>query len=77
MAFQARLKPNYVAHYPGLNGVNWYDVEPLWPGLKERTTNLLGQRLARLKTGTGHITVIAEHCDVRELKETAGSSAGS
>jgi len=76
MAFQARLKSRYVAHYPGLNGVNWYEVEHLWPGLKERTTNLLGQRLARLKTGTGHITVIAEHCDVRELRETATSDHG-
>jgi hypothetical protein len=68
--FQARLKSQYVAHYPGLNGVSWYEVEPLWVGLKERSTNLLGQRLARLKTGTSHITVIAEHCEVRELKGT-------
>ena len=77
MAFQARLKSNYVSHYPGLNGVSWYDVEALWPGLKARPTNLLGQRLARLKTGAGHITVIAEHCDVRELRESAGHAAES
>lgn len=75
MAFQARLKPQYVSHYPGLNGVNWYDVEPLWSGLKERSTNLLGQRLVRLKTGAGHITVIAEHCDVRQLTDPAASTA--
>ena len=75
MAYQARLKSQYVAHYPGLNGVLWYDVEPLWPGLKERATNLLGQRLARLKTGSGHITVIAEHCDVRERQEPATAPA--
>ena len=43
MAFQARLKSQYVAHYPGLNGVTWFDVEPLWAGLKERSTNLLGR----------------------------------
>ena len=66
MAFQARLKSQYVSNYPGLNGVSWYDVEPLWTGLKERSTNLLGQRLARLKTASGHVTVIADHCDVRE-----------
>jgi hypothetical protein len=76
MAFQARLKSQYVAHYPGLNGVNWYEVEPLWVGLKDRTTNLLGQRLARLKTQSGHITVIAEHCDLRELKATATATEG-
>lgn len=73
MPFQARLKSQYVAHYPGLNGVNWYEVEPLWAGLKERSTNLLGQRLVRLKSGPSHITVIAEHCDVRELKGTTAA----
>lgn len=71
MAFQARLKPQYVSQYPGLNGVSWYEVEPLWTGLKERSTNLLGQRLARLKLGAGHITVIAEHCDLREFRESS------
>ena len=76
MAFQARLKPQYVAHYPGLNGVSWYDVEPLWTGLKERSTNLLGQRLARLKLGTNHITVIAEHCDLRQMQDPAGTPTG-
>jgi hypothetical protein len=75
MAFQARLKSQYVAHYPGLNGVSWYEVEPLWAGLKERSTNLLGQRLVRLKLGTNHITVIAEHCDLRQLEDTAGTTA--
>lgn len=68
MAFQARVKPEFVKQYPGLNGVTWYEVEPLWSGLKERSTNLLGQRLARLKTGSSHVTVIADHCDVRELR---------
>jgi len=75
MAFQARLKPQYVSTYPGLNGVSWYEVEPLWTGLKERSTNLLGQRLARLKTANGHVTVIADHCDVRSLSESAGAPA--
>jgi hypothetical protein len=55
--------------------VNWYEVEPLWAGLKDRTTNLLGQRLARLKLGAGHVTVIAEHCDLRQVQDTADSAA--
>ena len=75
MAFQARLKSQHVAHYPGLNGVAWYDVEPLWAGLKERSTNLLGQRLVRLKLGTNHITVIAEHCDLRQMEDIVGTAA--
>ncbi|HEU4570087.1 MAG TPA: hypothetical protein VFS07_05890 [Gemmatimonadales bacterium] len=69
MAHQARLKSQYAKQYPGLNGVTWYDVDPLWPGLKERTTNLMGQRLARLKTNTGHVTVLAEHCDIRTVEK--------
>ncbi|HWA40376.1 MAG TPA: hypothetical protein VG712_02130 [Gemmatimonadales bacterium] len=75
MAFQARLKPQFVSRYPGLNGVSWYDVEPLWAGLKERSTNLLGQRLARLKTGNGHVTVVAEHCDLREHRASSAVDA--
>ena len=75
MAFQARVKSQFVAHYPGLNGVSWYDVEPLWAGLKDRTTNLLGQRLVRVKFGTGHVTVIADHCDLRQVQDTADSTA--
>ncbi|MEO6067830.1 MAG: hypothetical protein ABJB33_06505 [Gemmatimonadota bacterium] len=76
MAYQARIKPQFVAHYPGLNGVSWYDVEPLWTGLKERSTNLLGQRLARLRTGAGHITVIAEHCDLRQPQDPVNTPTG-
>lgn len=77
MSFQARVKPEHVKKYPGLNGLTWYDVEPLWTGLKERSTNLLGQRLARLKTGTNHVTVVAEHCDMRERRESSSATSAA
>lgn len=64
--FQARLKPQFSKKYPGVNAVTWYDVDPLWPGLTERNTNLLGQRLTRLVTGSDHTTVLAEHLDFRD-----------
>lgn len=64
--YQARLKPQFAQKYPGLNSVTWYDVEPLWPGLTDRNTNLLGQRMTRLRTGKDHTTAMAEHLDFRE-----------
>ena len=65
-AYQARLKPQFAKQYEGLNSVTWYDVEPLWPGVTERNTNLLGQRLARLKGPKEHVTALAEHLEFRE-----------
>ncbi|HEU4763107.1 MAG TPA: hypothetical protein VFS28_00535 [Gemmatimonadales bacterium] len=73
-ALQARLKPQFSAKYPGLNAVTWYDVDPLWPGLTERNTNLLGQRLTRLKTPREHTTVLAEHLEFRPRPSRATES---
>jgi hypothetical protein len=63
--FQARLKPQFAKQYHGLNSVTWYDVDPLWAGVTERSTNLLGQRLARLRGPKEHVTVLAEHVEFR------------
>ena len=64
--FQARLRPQFASKYAGLNSVTWYDIDPLWAGVTERNTNLLGQRMTRLKTGDDHTTVLAEHLEFRE-----------
>ena len=64
--YQARLKPQFAQKYTGLNSVTWYEVDPLWPGLTDRNTNLMGQRMTRLRTGKDHTTVLAEHLDFRE-----------
>lgn len=64
--FEARLKPQFAKQYEGLNSVTWYEVAPLWAGVTERATNLLGQRLARLKGPREPVTVLAEHVEFRE-----------
>ncbi|MGH7531745.1 MAG: hypothetical protein ACREL4_00520 [Gemmatimonadales bacterium] len=74
---QARLKPQFAQKYTGLNSVTWYDVEPLWPGLTDRNTNLLGQRMTRLRTGKDHTTVLAEHLDFRERPSRASGKAAA
>ena len=70
--FQARLRPEFRLQYPELNLAAWYDVEPLFPGLTDRRVNLFGQRVARLKLGSGHREVIAEHLEFRNKEEAAG-----
>jgi hypothetical protein len=69
--FQARLKPEFRLQYPELNLAAWYDVDPLFPGLTDRRVNMSGQRVTRLKLGSGHREVIAEHLEFRP-REDAG-----
>jgi len=70
--FQARLRPEYRLQYPELNLAAWYDVDPLFPGLPERRVNMFGQRVARLKLGSGHRGVVAEHLEFRPTDGAAG-----
>lgn len=58
---RARVKPMDSLHYPGLSIHQWYDVAPLWPGVTQRTQNLLGERLARIETPNGPTMVKAAH----------------
>lgn len=73
--YQARVKPQFAKKYTGLNSVTWYEVEPLWPGLTDRNTNLMGQRMTRLRTGKDHTTVLAEHLDFRERPRRSTGTA--
>lgn len=73
---QARLRAQHKHHYPELKADAWYDVAPLWPGLRERMTNLAGERLTRLRLGrTGSITVRAEHLEFRPAPGSASGAA--
>ena len=63
--FQARIKPEHRLRYPGLNAVTWYDVAPLFPGVTHRSKNMKGDRIARLETGRGTVSVLAEHLEFR------------
>lgn len=75
---QARVKPEHRYFYPELRQDVWYDVAPLWPGLRERMTTLAGDRLTRLRVGrTEHVTVRAEHLEFRPAPGTgSGASQG-
>jgi hypothetical protein len=65
MEFEARLKEEHRRKHPELNAYRWYPVVPLWPGLTQRTRNMAGQRLARLKTAHDFTMVLAEHLEFR------------
>jgi hypothetical protein len=71
--FQARLKTEHRSRHPELRGHQWYDVVPLWPGMKKRTHNLAGERLARLRTPQDFIMVPSSHLEFREV--AAGEKA--
>lgn len=66
---RARVKPMDSMHYPGLSINNWYPVSPLWPGVTQRMTNLLGERLARIETPSGPTTVKASHFEFEYLDD--------
>ena len=70
-SFQARLRPEYRLQYPELNLAAWYDVEPLFPGLTERRVNMFGQRVTRIKLGSGHREIVAEHLEFRSSDQAA------
>lgn len=65
MPFQARIKPEYLVQHPDLSAGIWYDIVPIFPGLPERTLNMAGQRLTRIKTRRGFLTLLADHLEVR------------
>jgi hypothetical protein len=76
MEFEARLKPEYRRKHPDLNPQRWYPVVPLWPGVTQRTQNMSGQRLARLKTAHDFTMVLAEHLEFRTRKSGETEAAG-
>jgi hypothetical protein len=74
--FQARLKPEHTKRYPELKAWLWYDVEPLWPGLRTRMVNLEGERISRLRLDEGmHALVRAAHLEFRPGQEEEATPA--
>jgi hypothetical protein len=65
--YEARIKDQHRREYPELKWNAWYEVKPLWPGMRKRTTNLAGERLTRLKTAHDYIMVRAAHLEFREI----------
>ncbi|MGH7508938.1 MAG: hypothetical protein ACREMZ_05665 [Gemmatimonadales bacterium] len=76
MRFEARLKPEYRHEHPELSGYRWYPVVPLWPGLTQRTRNMSGQRLARLKTAHDYTMLRADHLEFRTRPSGEAEAAG-
>jgi hypothetical protein len=73
--YQARLKPEFRLKHPDLNIGVWYDVVPLFPGLRERRLNFIGDRMARLRVTGDFREVAAEHMEFRELPDAASADA--
>lgn len=76
MEFEARLKPEHRRDHPDLSGFRWYPVMPLWPGLTQRTQNMSGQRLARLKTAQDFVMIRADHLEFRARGSGENEAAG-
>jgi hypothetical protein len=73
---EARLREEYKRMYHDIDSKNWYQVVPIFPGVTQRMVNMAGERLARLATPRGFITMRADHLEFRsavDSKTPAGS----
>jgi hypothetical protein len=65
MPVQARLREEHKRRYSDLDGTAWYHVVPIFPGVTQRMVNMAGERLARLATPRGFMTIRADHLEFR------------
>jgi hypothetical protein len=70
---QARLKEEHRRRYLDLDPNVWYQVVPIFPGVTQRMVNMAGERLARLATPRGFVTLRAEHLEFRSAESDAKS----
>ena len=73
--YQARLKPEYRLKHPDLNIAVLYDVVPLFPGLRERRLNFMGDRMARLRVAGDFREVLADHMEFRDVPDPSSPDA--
>jgi hypothetical protein len=62
---EARLREEYKRAYHDLDPAAWYQVVPIFPGVTQRMVNMAGERLARLATPRGFVTMRADHLEFR------------
>jgi hypothetical protein len=62
---QARLRSEHKRRYLDLDPTAWYQVVPVFPGVTQRMVNMAGERLARLATPRGFVTIRADHLEFR------------
>jgi hypothetical protein len=65
MSVQARLREEHKRRYMDLDSKVWYQVIPVFPGVTQRMVNMAGERLARLATPRGFMTIRADHLEFR------------
>ena len=65
MPVQARVREEHRRRYMELDPANWYQVVPIFPGVTQRMVNMAGERLTRLATPRGFMTVRADHLEFR------------
>jgi hypothetical protein len=68
---QARLKEEHKRRYLDLDSMVWYQVVPIFPGVTQRMVNMAGERLARLSTPRGFVTIRADHLEFRPANAEA------
>ena len=68
---QARLKAEHKRRYLDLDSTVWYHVVPIFPGVTQRMVNMMGERLARISTPRGFVTLRAEHLEFRPTESGA------
>jgi hypothetical protein len=74
---EARLREEYKRMYRDLNAGAWYQVVPIFPGVTQRMVNMAGERLARLATPRGFITMRADHLEFRSAAVESQTHARS
>jgi hypothetical protein len=62
---QARLREEHKRRYLDLDPGTWYQVVPVFPGVTQRMVNMAGERLARIATPKGFMTLRADHLEFR------------
>jgi hypothetical protein len=72
----ARLKAEHKRRYLDLDPNVWYQVVPIFPGVTQRMVNMAGERLARIATPRGFVTLRAEHLEFRPAEATANAPSG-
>ena len=72
---EARLREEYKRIYKDIDPTAWYQVMPIFPGVTQRMVNMAGERLARLATPRGFVTMRADHLEFRSA--AVGSKTGA
>jgi hypothetical protein len=68
---QARLMAVHTRRYLDLDPTAWYQVVPIFAGVTQRMVNMAGERLARISTPRGFVTLRAEHLEFRDADAEA------